>query len=74
MESKRESPQPWKTGGLTDGSGLLAALCSSPRRGPNFPLFLGGQLFPMLRHPKEEFAVLFMVCVSCVPFALAGVV
>jgi hypothetical protein len=27
----------------------------------------------MLRHPKEEFAVLFIICVICEPLTLAGV-
>jgi hypothetical protein len=48
-------------------------LSSSPRRGPNFQLFLSGQLRPMLRSPKEEFAVFFIVRASRVPVALAGV-
>ena len=52
---------------------VQAALGGSPRSGPNFQLFLSGQLRPMLRLPKEEFAVLFIICASRVPLALAGV-
>ena len=43
-----------------------------PRRGPNFQLLLRSQLRPMLRLPKEEFAVPFIVGASCVPLAFAG--
>ena len=52
---------------------VQAALGGSPRSGPNFQLFLSGQLRPMLRLPKEEFAVLFIICVSRVPLALPRV-
>jgi hypothetical protein len=52
---------------------VQAALGGSPRSGPNFQLFLSGQLRPMLRLPKEEFAVLFIICASRVPLALPGV-
>jgi hypothetical protein len=48
-------------------------LSGSPRRGPNFQLFLSGQLRPMLRLPKQEFTVLFIIGPSRVPLALAGV-
>ena len=38
-----------------------------------FYSFLPGQLRPLLRPPKKEFAVLFIVGPGRIPFALAGV-
>ena len=54
-----------------DGTGRL---CGRPRRGPNFKLFFDSQLRPILRLPKEEFPVLFIIGPSCVPLAFAGVI
>ena len=37
------------------------ALCSRPRRGPNFHLFLSGQFRPLLRLAKEEWVPAFQL-------------
>jgi hypothetical protein len=72
-------------GWVPPGSGLLirpytrnisrhnARLRGSPPRGRMFYSFLPGQLRPLLRPPKKEFAVLFIVGPGRIPFALAGV-
>lgn len=49
------------------------ALRGSPRRGLKFYFFLPGQLRPLLRPPKKEFSVPFIVGPGRVPFTLAGV-
>jgi hypothetical protein len=50
---------------------LAARLRGSPRRGSNFQLLLPCKLYPILRLPKEEFAICFIACARCVPFALS---
>jgi hypothetical protein len=56
-------------GVATSTSGLYGRL----RRSPNFQLLPSGQLRPMLRLPKNEFAILFIFRASGVPPALADV-
>jgi hypothetical protein len=50
----------------------LGALGGGPRRGPKFYFLLSDKLRPLLRLPKEEFAVPFIVRSSGVPLTLAG--
>ena len=45
---------------------------SNARGGLNFSFFLAGPLRPVLCHPKYEFAVIFILRASRVPFTLAG--